>query len=86
MEDAGGPRPARVRSMLRQAEARLAAGELRCASRTGRLTDEAARACGPVTVAAVEAGNAGQVEGAVRTALPDAALAISEAICMFMAQ
>jgi hypothetical protein len=49
-------------------------------------TDEAARACGPVAVATVAAGKAGQVDGAVSTALPEAASASEEADCMFMAQ
>jgi len=86
MELAGGPRFKRVRRLLRRAEARLAACECGCARSAGGHTDEAARAGGLGAVPAAEAGNAGQVDGAVRTALRDAGLPSAEAVSTVMAQ
>jgi len=83
---AGGPRPARVRIWLRRAAVRPATGVCGCPGRTGMPTDEVISACGADVVAAVEPGNAGQVEGAARNALPGAASAMTAAMPIDIAQ
>jgi hypothetical protein len=82
----GGPRPARVRIWLRRAAARPALGVCGRARRAGMPTDEAISAWGVDVVAAVEPGNAGQVEGAARNALPGAASAMTAAMPIDIAQ
>jgi len=72
--------------LLTRAEAPLAVGEWSWDRSAGRVAVAAARTRGPDAVAAVEAGNAGQVDGAVRMALPEAGSASAEAVCRFMAQ
>ena len=83
---AGGARPERVRIWLIRATARPAAGECGCASKTGRLTGAAVSACGPEVVAAVVPGNDGQVEGAVKAALPGVVSAIVVGVPLDIAQ
>jgi len=76
----GGSRLARVRIWPRRAAARPEAGELDSASRTGMLTGDAASAGITDGRRAAPPGYEGQVAGAVRMGLPDAAWAIMEAM------
>jgi hypothetical protein len=77
---------ARVRIWLRRAAVRPAAGEWGCASRTGRLTEDAASAGIIDGSKAAAPGYKGQVAGEVKMGLPDAAWANIAAMRMAMAQ